>query len=139
MELVAIKLPKTLVEGIKKYYDSEDTPNRLFLRSILLSDLPEGKAELIANELDVNIKEVNKLRNQKNELFKPNANLKNNKRLERMLKQSEFTNQMMLSYIKLMLSDTGYAFPDNIEERLNSFDDYDIGLKQHIVKKFEEW
>lgn len=138
MELVAIKLPKTLVEGIKKYYDSEDTPNRLFLRSILLSDLPEGKAELIANELDVNIKEVNKLRNQKNELFKPNANLKNNKRLERMLKQSEFTNQMMLSYIKLMLSDTGYAFPDNIEERLNSFDDYDIGLKQHIVKKFEE-
>ncbi|WP_281512546.1 hypothetical protein [Mammaliicoccus vitulinus] len=138
MELVAIKLPKTLVEGIKKYYDSEDTPNRLFLRSILLSDLPEGKAELIANELDVDIKEVNKLRSQKNELLKPNTNLKNNKRLERMLKQSEFTNQMMLSYIKLMLSDTGYAFPDNIEERLNSFDDYDKELKQHIIKKFEE-
>lgn len=138
MELVTVRIPKNLVESVKSLYDSESVSTRSFIITMLLSNVPEGKVDLLANEMKANTREIQRLKNQRSAILNSNSKPKENKRLERMLKQSEFTNQMMLSYIKLMLSDTGYAFPDNIEERLNSFDDYDIGLKQHIVKKFEE-
>lgn len=139
MELVTVRIPKNLVESVKSLYDSESVSTRSFIITMLLSNVPEGKVDLLANEMKANTREIQRLKNQRSAILNSNSKPKENKRLERMLKQSEFTNQMMLSYIKLMLSDTGYAFPDNIEERLNSFDDYDRGLKQHIVKKFEEW
>lgn len=138
MELVTVRIPKNLVESVKSLYDSESVSTRSFIITMLLSNVPEGKVDLLANEMKANTREIQRLKNQRSAILNSNSKPKENKRLERMLKQSEFTNQMMLSYIKLMLSDTGYAFPDNIEERLNSFDDYDRGLKQHIVKKFEE-
>lgn len=147
MELTTIKLPKVLIDHAKTLYNFEKYSNREFVRIMLLSDLPDNQVELLVNELDVSLKDVKKIKNRRTALlgtdFKQNENPtqksnNNNKRIENMLNKTEFTNQMLLAYVKLLLSDTGYSYPKDIKGKLSDFDNYDEDIAEIIVQKFKE-
>lgn len=142
-ELVAVKIPKVLIESVKSNYNLESTTNREFFRILLLSNLSSGQVALVAKELNVNEKHVQLLKDKRktllNEKNDATSDVKpNNKRIENMLNKTEFTNQMLLAYIKLMLSDTGYSYPKDIRPRLEKFDDYDKDIYKVLADIFKE-
>ncbi|RIM48166.1 hypothetical protein BUY22_02265 [Staphylococcus cohnii] len=142
-ELTTIKIPKVLVESVKSIYNSESITNREFIRLLLLSSLNDGQVALIAKELNVNENQVQFIKDRRKVLLKEKNNAtsdvkQNNKRIENMLNKTEFTNQMLLAYIKLMLSDTGYSYPKDIRSRLEKFDDYDKDIYKVLADIFKE-
>ncbi|PTI79914.1 hypothetical protein BU064_03500 [Staphylococcus succinus] len=142
-ELTTIKIPKVLVESVKSIYNSESITNREFIRLLLLSSLNDGQVALIAKELNVNENQVQLIKDRRKVLLKEKNNAtsdvkQNNKRIENMLNKTEFTNQMLLAYIKLMLSDTGYSYPKDIRSRLEKFDDYDKDIYKVLADIFKE-
>lgn len=145
MELTTIKLPKVLVDHTKTLYNLEKATNRDFVRMMLLSNLPDKQVELLTSELEVSYKEIKKIKNKRKSLLIPDGNTnqdpntpsKSNKRLENMLNKTEFTNQLLLAYVKLLLSDTGYSYPKDIQEKLDAFESYDEDIAQILAQKFK--